>query len=404
MGSEYDAIVVGARCAGAPTAMLLAEKGYRVLLVDRASFPSDTLSTLMIHASGVAALRRWGVLDDVVTSGCPPVDRYILDFGPVTISGTQHAVDGIRTAYAPRRTVLDSVLVEAAARAGAEVRERFTMEDVVVEDGAVVGIRGHGEGGASVVERARVVVGADGRNSHVAKVVRPEQYHEKPVLQGSAYTYWSDLPVAGMEVVIRPDRGFAAMPTNDGCTLVVVGWPAAEIAAYKSDVEGNFLKTLQLSPDIAERVERATRVDRFYFGSVPNYFRKPFGPGWVLVGDAGYNKDPITAQGISDAFRDAERCASALDEVFAGARSFDDALADAQRARDEHALPTYEFTTQMATLEPPPPELQQLIGAMHGNQRAMDAFVSVLAGSLSPVEFFDPANLGAIMAQSSTAA
>jgi 2-polyprenyl-6-methoxyphenol hydroxylase-like FAD-dependent oxidoreductase len=161
---------------------------------------------------------------------------------------------------------------------------------------------------------------------------------------------------------------------------------------------------LQLSPDIAERVERATRVDRFHFGSVPNYFRKPFGPGWVLVGDAGYNKDPITAQGISDAFRDAERCAGALDEVFAGARSFDDALADAQRARDEHALPTYEFTTQMATLEPPPPELQQLIGAMHGNQRAMDAFVSVLAGSLSPVEFFDPANLGAIMAQSSTAA
>jgi 2-polyprenyl-6-methoxyphenol hydroxylase-like FAD-dependent oxidoreductase len=344
------------------------------------------------------------VLDDVVASGCPPVDRYLFDFGPVTISGTQHAVDGNRTAYAPRRTVLDSVLADAAGRAGAEVRERFTVEDVVVEDGAVVGIRGHGEGGASVVERARVVVGADGRNSHVAKAVRPEQYYEKPVLQGSAYTYWSDLPVAGMEVVVRPDRGFAAMPTNDGLTLVVVGWPAAEMAAYKSDVEGNFLETLQLSPDLAARVERATRVDRFYFGSVPNYFRKPFGPGWVLVGDAGYNKDPITAQGISDAFRDAERCASALDDVFGGVRAFDDALADAQRTRDEHALPTYEFTTQMATLETPPPELQQLIGAMYGNQRAMDAFVSVVAGSLSPVEFFEPANLEAIMAQSSTAA
>ncbi len=404
MTREYDAIVVGARCAGAPTAMLLAEQGYRVLLVDRGSFPSDTLSTLLIHASGVAALRRWGVLDEIVASGCPPVDRYTLDFGPVTISGTQHAVDGIRTAYAPRRTVLDKVLVDAADRAGVEVRERFAVDDVIVDDGVVVGIRGHDERGTQVVERAHVVVGADGRNSHVAKAVRPEQYHEKPVLQGGAYTFWSDFPVDGMEVVIRPDRGFAAMPTNDGLTLVVVGWPAAELAAYKADVEGNYLETLQLSADFAERARHATRVDRFYFGAVPNYFRKPYGPGWVLVGDAAYNKDPITAQGIADAFRDAQRCATALDEVFTGVRTFDDAMADVHRTRDEHALPIYEFTTQMATLEPPPPELQQLIAAMQGNQRAVDAFVSVLAGSVSPVDFFDPANLGEIMAPSATTA
>ena len=398
MSNQYDAIVVGARCAGAPTAMLLAERGHRVLVVDRASFPSDTLSTHMIHAPGVAALRRWGLLDEVVASGCPPVDRYSFDFGPMTLAGTQRpAADGGRTSYAPRRTVLDKILVDAAARAGAEVRERFTVEDVLTEDGKVVGIRGHGEGGGTVVERARVVIGADGRNSQVARVVRPEQYHEKPVLQGGAYTYWSDFPVDGFETVIRPDRGFAALPTNDGLTLLVVGWPAAELAAFKSDIEANYLKTLELAPAVADRVARATREDRFHFGSVPNFFRKPFGPGWALVGDAGYNKDPITAQGISDAFADAERCATALDHAFSGTRGFDVAMADYQRARDAHALPIYEFTTQLATLEPPPPELQQLLGAVHRNQAATDAFVSVTAGTMSPVDFFDPGHIGSIM-------
>ena len=139
MKSEYDAIVVGARCAGSPTAMLLARKGYRVLVVDRASFPSDTVSTHMIHAPGVAALRRWGLLDQVVATGCPPVETYSFDFGPFTIAGHPRPVDGIATAYAPRRTVLDKILVDAAAEAGAEVRERFTVEDIVIEDGAVVG-------------------------------------------------------------------------------------------------------------------------------------------------------------------------------------------------------------------------------------------------------------------------
>ena len=156
MVKEYDAIVVGARCAGAPTAMLLARKGYRVLVVDRASFPSDTLSTHVIHAPGVAALKRWGVLDKVTASGCPPVETYSFDFGPFTIKGAPRPVDGISAAYAPRRTILDKILVDAAVQAGAEMRERFTVEEIVVEDGVVVGIRGHDEGGNSVVERARI--------------------------------------------------------------------------------------------------------------------------------------------------------------------------------------------------------------------------------------------------------
>ncbi len=401
---QYDAIVVGARCAGSPTAMLLARQGYRVLLVDRATFPSDTVSTHVIHAPGVASLHKWGLLDRVTDTGCPPIDTYSFDFGPITISGTPRPHDGTTRGYAPRRQLLDKILIDAASDAGAEVREGFTVDEVVIEDGAVVGIRGRDGNGAPVLERARVVIGADGRNSQVAKAVGPEQYNEKPMLQWSYYSYWSGLPVDGMETVIRPDRGWGAAPTNDGLTMLVVGWPYAESTAYKADVEANYLKTLELAPDFAERVRGATREERFAGGAVPNFFRKPFGPGWALVGDAGYNKDPITAQGILDAFHDAERCSTALHEAFSGVHAFDDAMSAYQRARDLHAMPIYDFTTQLATLETPPPEMLQLLGAVHGNADAMSAFVSVVAGTMSPVDFFDPEHIGRIMAAATASA
>lgn len=394
---SYDVIVVGARCAGSPMAILLARKGYRVLAVDRASFPSDTLSTLVIHPPGVAALRRWGLLDQVLASNCPPIERYSFDFGPFAITGMPRPSEGVSIACAPRRTVLDKILVEGADRAGAEVRERFNVDEVVVEDGVVVGIRGHGPDGRTVLERARVVVGADGRNSLIAKAVGPEQYNVKPKLQWAYYTFWSGLPVEGLETVVRPDRGWGAIPTNDGLTVIIVGWPHAEAAAFKADIEGNYLKTFELAPEFAERVRGAKREERFTGGGVPNFLRKPFGPGWALVGDAGYTKDPITAQGISDAFRDAELCAAALDQTFTGERSYEEAMSDYHRTRDAHALPMYELTTQFATLEPPPPEMQALLGAVAGNPEAMDAFVSVVAGTLSPAEFFDPENVGRLM-------
>ena len=398
MADAYDVIVVGARCAGSPTAMLLARKGYRVLVVDRSTFPSDTVSTHFIHATGVDALRRWGLLDKVIATGCPAVDTYSFDFGPITISGTPFPAGGSAIAYAPRRTVLDTLLVDAATAAGAEVREGFTVDEIIVEDGQVRGVRGRDRDGNTVVEHASVVIGADGTNSRVATAVGAQRYNEKPVLQAGYYSYFADLPVNGFEITIRPDRGWAALPTNDGLTLVVLGWPYAEHTANRVDVEGNFLKSLELSPDFAERIRSATRVDRFHGSPVPNFFRKPYGPGWVLVGDAGYTKDPITAQGISNAFRDAELCASALDSTFVGGQSFDDAMGTYQTERDTHSLPMYEFTSQLATLEPPPPELQQLLGGIHGNQAAMDAFVSVTAGTLSPVDFFDPSYIGTLMA------
>ncbi len=378
--------------------MLLARKGHRVLVVDRSTFPSDTVSTHFIHAPGVAALERWGILDKIVATGCPPVDTYSFDFGPITIEGTPLPAGGSSTAYAPRRTVLDTLLLDAAVTAGAEVREGFTVDEIVIENGTVTGIRGRDRDGGSVTERARVVIGADGANSRVAKAVEPDQYLDKPILQAGYYSYFADLPVDGFEITIRPERGWAALPTNDDLTLVVLGWPYAEQAANKHDVEGNFFKSLELSPAFAERVRAATRVDRFHGSPVPNFFRKPYGPGWGLVGDAGYTKDPITAQGISNAFRDAELCSAALNATFDGDQSFDDAMASYQAERDSHSMALYEFTTQLATLEPPPSEMQQLLGAIHGNQPAMDAFVSVTAGTLSPTDFFDPAGLQALMA------
>ena len=397
MDTAYDAIIVGARCAGSPTAMLLARKGYRVLVVDRATFPSDTVSTHVVHPKGVAALARWGLLDRLTATGCPPIHTYTFDFGPFTISGSPGTDDSPVT-YCARRTVLDKLLVDAAAAAGAEVREDFTVEELVIEDGAVVGIKGHAKGGGKVIERARLVVGADGRHSMVAAALEPEQYNERPPLLAAYYTYWRDLPMDGrFDTYIRPHRGFAAAPTHDGLTLTVGGWPHAEFEANKKDVEGNFLKMFDLAPAFAERVRGATRAAPFAGAAVPNFFRKPYGPGWALVGDAGYNKDPITAQGITDAFRDAELCSNAADQALSGARAFDEAMGEYQRTRDQHALAMYEFTCQLATLEPPPPQMQQLFGAIHGNQSAMDGFVQVNAGTISPAEFFSPENIGRIM-------
>src|SRR5258706_8851238 len=144
MQTAYDVIIVGARCAGSPTAMLLARKGYRVLLVDRATFPSDTVSTHVVHPLGAAALARWGLIDRLTATGCPPIHTYTFDFGPFTIAGSPGTPDA-PVAYCARRTVLDKLLVDAASEAGAEVREEFTVEELVVDDGRVTGVRGHGK-------------------------------------------------------------------------------------------------------------------------------------------------------------------------------------------------------------------------------------------------------------------
>ena len=398
MSEQYDVIVVGARCAGSPTGMLLARNGYKVLVVDKATFPSDTISTHLIHPPGMAALRKWELREKVVGTGCQAIDTYSFDLGPITLTGAPGTKEE-PVSYGPRRTVLDEILVNAASDAGALVREGFTVEAIDIDDGRVTGIRGHGKDGKTVTEKARVVIGADGRHSVVARDTKPEQYNERPALQSSYYSYWSGLPMNGrFEAYSRGDRGFAVWPTNDDLTLVVGGWPIAQFDANRQDIEGNFMSMLDLVPSFGERVRSAKREDRFYGAFVPNYFRKPFGNGWALVGDAGYNRDFITAQGISDAFRDAELCANAVHESLTDARSFDDAMADYQATRDKQVMPMYEFTCDFAKMEPPPPQQQQLMGAIYGNQEAMDGFAQMFGNVISPAQFFSEENVGRIFA------
>jgi 2-polyprenyl-6-methoxyphenol hydroxylase-like FAD-dependent oxidoreductase len=394
---SYDVIVVGARCAGSPTAMLLARKGYKVLAADRATFPSDTISTHLIHPPGVACLTRWGLKDRVAATGCPPIDGYTFDLGPFALAGSPGTSEE-PASYAPRRTVLDKILIDAAAEAGVEVREAFTVDEILRENGEVTGIRGHSRGGERVTERAKVVIGADGRNSSVARQVEPEQYNERPIQQASYYSYWSGLPLSGFEAYSREDRAWAAWPTNDGLTLIVGGWPYAQFEEHRKDPEGTFMAMLDRAPEFAERVRHAKREERFLGAAVPNFFRKPFGPGWALVGDAGYNKDFITAQGISDAFRDAELCVDALDAWFSGRDAYDQAMTRYQTTRDTHVFPIYNFTIDFASLAPPPPQQLELMAAIHGNQEAMDGFARVISGVTSPAAFFSEENVGSIFA------
>jgi len=185
---------------------------------------------------------------------------------------------------------------------------------------------------------------------------------------------------------------------SDDLTLVLAAWPFAEFEANKKDLEGNYLQTLELVPQFADRLRTATREARVVGAAVPNFFRKPYGPGWALVGDAGYNKDPITAQGIQDSFRDAELCAAALHEVFSGVRPFEAAMSEYQSRRDERVEGMYGFTLELAALEPPPPDFQRLLAAVRGDQEAMDQFARINAGVESPADFFAPENVERILA------
>ncbi len=394
----YDAIVIGARCAGSPAAMLLAREGYRVLVVEKARIPSDVMSTHFIQLRGVALLEQWGLRGRIAATGCPPVSAGRLDFGPVVLKGSPLPAQGVTEAYAPRRYVLDGILAAAAGEAGAEVREAFVVDDLLWDGDRVAGVRGRGRSGAPLTEHARMVIGADGLHSLVARLVQASVYNDRPSLSCGYYTYWSDVPVTGFEIYFRERRIIGAFPTNDGLTCMFVGWPHREFASFRADIEGNYLHTLDLAPDLAERVRQGRRVERFVgTADLPNFFRKPYGSGWALVGDAGYHKDPLTAQGISDAFRDAALLAEAIDAGFAGRDSLENALALYERRRNEAAGPIYEFTCQQARLESPPPEMRRLLGALRGNQQQTNRFLGLLAGTTPFAEFFAPESIGQIM-------
>jgi flavin-dependent dehydrogenase len=252
----YDVIVVGARCAGSPTAMLLARKGYRVLLVDRATFPSDlAMSTHFVHQPGVARLKRWGLLEQVIASNCPPTTTCHWDFGPFALDGAPVPFDGVAEAYAPRRSVLDNVLVNAAVQAGAELREGFPVDELVTEGERVTGIRGRTSAGTATLEHARVVIGADGMHSQVARWVGAPEYNAKPALAAPYFTYWSGVRLNGFEFYPRAYRGAFGFMTNDDLALVATYWAIKDVPAVRADIEGNYFKVLaEVAPNLAERV------------------------------------------------------------------------------------------------------------------------------------------------------
>ncbi len=355
----YDAIVVGARCAGSPTAMLLARKGYRVLLVDKSTFPSDIMSTHYIHLPGVARLDRWGLLEQVVASNCPPIEKVTLHLNGVPFTPPRPPMpEGVEPppAFCPRRTVLDKILVDAAAEAGAEVREAFSLRELVWDGETVAGIRGQSQGGAEVEERARVVIGADGMHSTVARGVKAAEYNTKPTLSFGYYAYWSGVETDGAEIHFMEDGGILVFPTNDHLACIAAGGPTEQFREFRKDIEGNYAKIVERAAGMKERMKHAKREERFIgTNDQPNFFRKPYGPGWALVGDAGYHRDFVTGLGISDAFRDAEYLTDALDDGFAGRRPLDDALAGYERRRNEIAEPLYDLTMQLLSGEPPQP-------------------------------------------------
>jgi flavin-dependent dehydrogenase len=295
--------------------------------------------------------------------------------------------------------VLDKILVDAAVASGAELREDFTVDELLWEGDRVVGIKGHGHSGGPVEERARIVIGADGIHSFVAKAVGAEEYDAYPPLVAAYYSYWSGFDADDIEQYVRPYGGFAIFPTNDDLTLIVTGWQSARFHEIREDVEGHVQKEHAQAPSVVERLKSAKREDKWYGTvGVPNYFRKPYGNGWALVGDAGYIKDFLTAQGISDAFIDAESLTEALDAGFSDRRPLEEALAEHHSTRDEERKPLYDFSRQLATLEPPPPEMQQLFGAMARNQEATNQFFSAITGATPMAEFFAPENMGKIFA------
>lgn len=395
---SYDAIVIGARCAGSPTAMLLARQGHRVLLVDRAAFPSDTMSTHLIHPHGLAALRRWGLLDDLIATGAPALPTLRLDFGPVVLDGAPTPVDEISEHYAPRRRVLDKLLLDAAVRAGADVRTQVSVTGLLRTGERVCGVHFSRAGGPDIRVLARIVIGADGVHSTLAKHVGAPTYHDKGHLTCAYYSYWSGVEAPRLTLYPRPGGAVAEIPTHDGLTCLYAAWPVGQFHAVRFNLEPCFRAAIRKhAPDLAARMHRARRAERFIgSGRIPNFFRQSHGPGWALVGDAAYHKDPIGAHGITDAFRDAERVAGAVHAGLSGREDLDAALAGCQFDREASSMAQYELNAQFAALEPPTSELQGLVAALAGNQTDTDRFLGMLSGNVPVPEFFSPENLARI--------
>jgi flavin-dependent dehydrogenase len=396
----YDAIVVGARCAGATTAFLLARAGARVLLLERETFPRDTLNGHGILAAGARRLDEWGLLDPILATGCQPFDTHTYEFGPLRITGKIAWDDGVRAVeLAPRRFLLDPLLADAAVAAGAELRMPFVVEDLVWEGERVVGVRGREAGQPAVEERAHLVIGADGFRSRVAATVEARVYEAIPPATCIYYSHWSGMPCHTLEVYVQPGQYEIVFPSNDDLTLVGVGWEHAQFPRVRADIEGSFMAAIDAVPSLAERVHSGRREERFRgTADLPMFLRRPHGPGWALVGDAGCRVDPITGQGLTDAFRDAALLTDAIIAGLSGDSPIAEALAEYQRRRDAAVLPVYRYTAERARLQAPDARQRQLLAAISASQSASDRFAGLTAGTTCFADFFAPPSVEGLLA------
>lgn len=397
----YDAAVIGARCAGAPTAMLLARKGYKVLLVERSRLPVEIRHGHFIHRHGPGRLARWGLLERITSANCPSVESVVSDFGDFPLTGDKLIVNGVAMGYAPRRASLDKILADAAVEAGVELREEFAVEEFLNDDNRIAGIKGRsGRNGKPIAERARLTIGADGRNSLLARTVKAPAYESHPAVTFWYFSYWSGIASRSLEIYIRGKRIIFAFPTNDSLFGIFVAWTKDELNTVRSDIEGHFMALLDEVPELAGRVRRGKREERFYGATdLPNFLRKPYGEGWALVGDAGCHKDPYLALGICDAFRDAELLAAAVDAGFSGQTSVKSALAEYERLRNEATMSDYQQNLHLAQFKPLPAELSRLRLALRGNPKDMNLFFMANEGMIPREAFFNPENLSRIMAR-----
>ena len=386
---DFDVIVVGARVAGSATAMLLARAGLRVLVVDRARFPSDTLSTHQVQLPGGALLHKWGVLDKLIERGTPAARSVTFDAGPAVLRGDYLPYEGVDAVYSPRRTLLDTLLLGEARNAGAAVEEGFIVSSLI-GDGRITGIRGKLKGSAAdSTITARLVVGADGKHSTVASAVRARSYRARPPASAACYGYFADLPVKGGELYSRPDRMVGLWPTDDNLTIVYLGVPAAAFSAVRNPA--SFLDMVSgAAPDLAERFASARQAEHLRATTdVPGLIRRPYGPGWALVGDAGLVMDPITGQGIGNALQDADALSTAITAAWQGDRH---AFRVYHRGRDAARRPLYDMTARVAAFRPDPAGAI-LFPALAEDPGRVSRFLGVLTGTVPIADFFGPANL-----------
>jgi flavin-dependent dehydrogenase len=386
--SHHDVVVVGGRVAGSATAMLLARLGHDVVVLDQASFPSDTVSTHSIARSGVVQLRRWGLLDDVVDSGAPTIRQVTFNAAGELVSRTIKEKAGVDFLVAPRRYVLDTILATAAEHAGAQVRTGVTVTGVQRDGrGRVVGVDGHDRAGAAIEIGAQYVIGADGLRSRVARLVGAAINEVGRAGGAAQYAYYAGGRWIGFEFFVA-ERSFAGVfPTHDGQACIWVCTPSADANAVRrrTGSRGEAFDTLleRSHPELALRLRHARRTSPVQgLLRQPNQLRQAFGPGWALVGDAGYYRDAITAYGISDAFRDAELLAVALDQALGNAAEETTALAAYQQQRDQALREIFELTCRLAAYPPVPRfiELQKQLGV------AIDKQAAALAAQPTPGE------------------